>query len=370
MSRYCSPGVVRRLDFVRTRQPRPTWSRPVIHDRLLASLRRTRQMLRRRREWRAASPSGTRRPRPACVQHTGAPLNIEGVQRSQHSVRRANPPMRASASSGSGSLQCWRSVTRSSCARCPALFVSRLHRREIPLLARSDIPAASRVPVLRLVWRRWTVRSRRRHRDRLATARRRGRGGLLAAMRSEAVDLALLDAPALESIRIGDDEFRRTQRAFSAGVDARSRSVELAAISDPAGSLAGSCCGRACFPSRVRRAARPHSLRRTLAPCAPDRRCRMRPDRRRVLPGARIAELAAGYSGIRASAARAGPDRHGSSFEPPGRSAPSIPFCARPSSRRLRERLGSGPSATTRWPSPPAQPCFRASPVNSQVFLP
>ena len=231
------------------------------------------------------------------VSNTGAPLNIEGVQ--------ALAALRASGKSADAGVGQFgvgftavlavsdeielRSVSGS-------IRFSAAQTRE--LLARSDIPAASRVPVLRLVWP--TLDRPVEGADTEIVLRLRDgvdAVALLAAMRSEAVDL-LLELPALESIRIGDDEFRRTQRAFSAGVDEISigdqnwlqyqtpRARWLVPVVGERVSPVGSDVLRA--PTR--------SDEELSLPALLIADVRMQPDRRRVLPGARIAELAAGYS--------------------------------------------------------------------------
>ncbi|MGV9821583.1 sacsin N-terminal ATP-binding-like domain-containing protein [Nocardia xishanensis] len=125
---------------------------------------------------------------------------------------------------------------------------------------------------------------------------------LLAAMREEAADL-LLELPALQSLRIGDDEFTSVVRELGDG-------LEELRVTGP------DEAGRTWWQFRTPRArwllplrdgkphAAPHDVLR--APTRSDEELslpalliadiRMQPDRRRLLPGARVAELASGYA--------------------------------------------------------------------------
>ncbi|WP_141807482.1 sacsin N-terminal ATP-binding-like domain-containing protein [Nocardia bhagyanarayanae] len=125
---------------------------------------------------------------------------------------------------------------------------------------------------------------------------------LLAAMREEAADL-LLELPALQSIRIGDDEFTSAARELGDGLQ------ELQ-VTGPDGRRRAwwqfrTARARWLLPLRDGKAhAAPHDVLR--APTRSDEELSlpalliadipMQPDRRRLLPGARVAELASGYA--------------------------------------------------------------------------
>ncbi|MFI6362582.1 sacsin N-terminal ATP-binding-like domain-containing protein [Nocardia sp. NPDC050630] len=131
---------------------------------------------------------------------------------------------------------------------------------------------------------------------------------LLAAMRAEAVDL-LLELPALQSIRIGDAEFTRTEADLSARRSAGLGLRELR-IDGPGSERRvwweyRTARARWLLPLRDGRpASAAHDVLR--APTRSDEELSlpalliadipMQPDRRRVLPGARIAEFAEGYA--------------------------------------------------------------------------
>lgn len=125
---------------------------------------------------------------------------------------------------------------------------------------------------------------------------------LLSAMRAEAADL-LLELPALQRVRIADDEFTSTLGELGNGV----RELRVDGPGDERRSWWQYRTSRARWLLPVRNgkpvAAAPDVLR---APTRSDEELSlpailiadipMQPDRRRLLPGARIAELATGYA--------------------------------------------------------------------------
>ncbi|MFQ6397835.1 sacsin N-terminal ATP-binding-like domain-containing protein [Nocardia sp. KC 131] len=140
---------------------------------------------------------------------------------------------------------------------------------------------------------------------------------LLAGMRAEAVDL-LLELPALHSIRIGDDELTSTAIDLGATDPERTGLRELRICGQDIGHRVWweyrTARARWLLPVRNGRpvAAAPDVLR---APTRSDEELSlpalliadipMQPDRRRLLPGARLTELASGYGDF----ARALPSR-------------------------------------------------------------
>ncbi|MEV0337804.1 ATP-binding protein [Nocardia sp. NPDC050713] len=125
---------------------------------------------------------------------------------------------------------------------------------------------------------------------------------LLAAMRDEAADL-LLELPTLQSIRIGDDEFTSAVRELGGGL----QELQVSGPDDRRRTWWQFRTARARWLLPLREGkphAAPHDVLR--APTRSDEELSlpalliadipMQPDRRRLLPGARITELASGYA--------------------------------------------------------------------------
>jgi len=131
---------------------------------------------------------------------------------------------------------------------------------------------------------------------------------LLAAMRAEAVDL-LLELPALQEIRVGSDLFGSRTRSLGAAGESARPGLEEVRITTPDGT-------RTWWQYRAPRSrwllpvrdGRPMPVAEDVlrAPTRSDEELSlpallvadlpMQPDRRRALPGARVADLAAGYA--------------------------------------------------------------------------
>lgn len=246
------------------------------------------------------------RGRALHIANTGAPLDLSGVH--------ALTALRASAKTGSavgrfgvgftavlsaGDEVEFRSTT-GSLRFSRAQTLTELHAEGIEIPDGADGPA---VPVLRLAWP-VPVEPEPGFDSEIVVWLRADvdADDLLAAMRAETTDL-LLELPGLRSIRIEDDESWRAAETFDNG-------LQQICITGPSGADSRwwqYTTGRArwLLPVRDGRAvpAAPDVLR---APTRTDEELSLpalvvadialQPDRRRLLPGARIAELAEGYA--------------------------------------------------------------------------
>ena len=231
------------------------------------------------------------------VSNTGAPLNIEGVQ-ALSALRASGKAADAGVGQFGVGFTAVLAVSDEIELRSTSGSVRFSAEQTRELLVDNEIPAASRVPVLRLVWPA-ADRPVEGADTEIVLRLRDGVDAvaLVAAMRTEAVDL-LLELTALESIRIGEHAFRRSVRVHSPGVDEISigeqrwlqyrttRARWLVPVVGERATPIGSDVLRA--PTRSDEEL---SLPALLIADIP-----MQPDRRRVLPGSRIAELATGYS--------------------------------------------------------------------------
>ncbi|WP_227985444.1 sacsin N-terminal ATP-binding-like domain-containing protein [Nocardia spumae] len=240
------------------------------------------------------------------IANTGAPLDLSGVH--------ALTALRASGKSGTavgrfgvgftavlsaGEEIEFRSTTGSlRFSRAQTLAELREHGIDIP--AAEDGPG---VPVLRLAWSVAAAPEAGFDSEIVVWLREDiDAEALLASMRAETVDL-LVELPGLHSIRIGDDESWRSVDDFADGL----QQIRVTAPSGEDHRWWQYTTGRArwLLPLRDGRAvaAGPDVLR---APTRTDEELSLpaliiadialQPDRRRLMPGARVAELARGYA--------------------------------------------------------------------------